>query len=154
MTHEELFERACKVIPGGVNSPVRAFNGVGGTPLYVASGKGARIKTADGRELVDFCCSWGAMILGHAHPEVTEAICHQASLGTTFGINTEIEVRLAERLCMLVPDLERVRLVNSGTEAVMTALRVARGVTGRKGLTQFDGCDHGHSDSMLVSAGS
>lgn len=154
MTHEELFERACRVIPGGVNSPVRAFNGVGGTPLYVTSGKAQKITTCDARELVDFCCSWGAMILGHAHPEVTEAICAQAGRGTTFGINTAIEVELAERLCALVPGLERVRLVNSGTEAVMTAIRIARGVTGRKGIIKFDGCYHGHSDSMLVSAGS
>ena len=154
MTHEALFQRACAVIPGGVNSPVRAFNGVGGTPLYVVSGKGARIRTADGRELTDFCCSWGAMILGHAHPEVTEAICRQAADGTTFGINTPGEVELAERLCAAVPGLERVRLVNSGTEAVMTAVRLARGVTGRKRIVKFDGCYHGHSDGMLISAGS
>ncbi|MBO4287432.1 MAG: glutamate-1-semialdehyde 2,1-aminomutase [Kiritimatiellae bacterium] len=154
MTHEALFQRACAVIPGGVNSPVRAFNGVGGTPLYVVSGNGARIRTADGRELTDFCCSWGAMILGHAHPEVAEAVCRQASAGTTFGINTPGEVELAECLCRAVPGLERVRLVNSGTEAVMTAIRLARGVTGRKRLIKFDGCYHGHSDSMLISAGS
>lgn len=154
MTHEALFQRACAVIPGGVNSPVRAFNGVGGTPLYVVSGNGAHIRTADGRELTDFCCSWGAMILGHAHPEVTEAVCGQAARGTTFGINTPGEVELAEVLCRAVPGLERVRLVNSGTEAVMTAIRIARGVTGRRRLVKFDGCYHGHSDSMLISAGS
>lgn len=154
MTHESLFQRACAVIPGGVNSPVRAFNGVGGTPVYVDSGKGPFIHTADGRTLLDFCCSWGAMILGHAQDEVVEAICRQAALGTTFGINTPGEIELAERLCALVPGLDRVRLVNSGTEAVMTALRIARGVTGRKRLLKFDGCYHGHSDSMLVSAGS
>jgi glutamate-1-semialdehyde 2,1-aminomutase len=142
------------VIPGGVNSPVRAFNGVGGTPLYVESGKGSAIRAADGRALTDFCCSWGAMILGHAHDEVVDAIREQAGKGTTFGINTPDEVAFAERLCALVPELERVRLVNSGTEAVMTALRVARGVTGRKRLIKFDGCYHGHSDSVLVSAGS
>jgi glutamate-1-semialdehyde 2,1-aminomutase len=153
-THESLYQRACKVIPGGVNSPVRAFNSVGGTPVYVESGAGARIRTADGRTLMDFCCSWGAMILGHAHGEVVAAIQAQAAKGTTFGINTELEVRLAERLCSLVPGLERVRLVNSGTEAVMTALRIARAVTGRKRIVKFDGCYHGHSDSVLVSAGS
>lgn len=154
MTHEELFRRARAVIPGGVNSPVRAFNGVGGTPLYVESGKGAEIRTADGRTLVDFCCSWGAMILGHARDEIVETLRERAAKGTTFGINTEAEVLLAERLCSLAPGLERVRLVNSGTEAVMTALRIARGVTGRKGVVKFDGCYHGHTDSMLVSAGS
>lgn len=153
-SHEALYERACRVMPGGVNSPVRAFNGVGGTPLYVASGKGAEICTADGRRMVDFCCSWGAMILGHAQDEVVAAIHEQAAKGTTFGINTELEVQMAERLCALVPGMERVRLVNSGTEAVMTALRVARGVTGRKCVVKFDGCYHGHTDSMLVSAGS
>lgn len=154
INHESLYSRACGVIPGGVNSPVRAFNGVGGVPLYVESGKGSKVRTADGRVLTDFCCSWGAMILGHAHDEVVAAIQAQAVKGTTFGINTEIEVRFAERLCALVPCLERVRLVNSGTEAVMTALRIARGVTGRKRVIKFDGCYHGHSDSMLVSAGS
>jgi len=154
MTHESLFQRACNVIPGGVNSPVRAFNGVGGTPIYVESGKGSKIRTADGRTLTDFCCSWGAMILGHANDEVVGAIQAQAKKGTTFGINTPDEVLFAERLCSLVPGLERVRLVNSGTEAVMTALRIARGVTGRKRIVKFDGCYHGHSDSVLVSAGS
>jgi glutamate-1-semialdehyde 2,1-aminomutase len=154
MHHDVLFKRACAKIPGGVNSPVRAFGSVGGTPVYVSSGKGSTITTCDGRTLTDFCCSWGAMILGHAHPEVVEAIQRQAEKGTTFGINTEIEVQLAERLCELVPCLDRVRLVNSGTEAVMTALRVARGVTGRNKIVKFDGCYHGHSDSVLVSAGS
>lgn len=154
ISHDELFRRACAVIPGGVNSPVRAFNGVGGTPVYVDRGEGPYIWTCDGRKLLDFCCSWGAMILGHAQKEVVAAIAAQAAKGTTFGINTEGEVLLAERLCPLVPGLERVRLVNSGTEAVMTAIRVARGVTGRNGILKFDGCYHGHSDSMLVSAGS
>ncbi len=154
MTHESLFQRACKVIPGGVNSPVRAFNSVGGTPVYVESGKGSKIKTAEGRVLTDFCCSWGAMILGHANDEIVEVIKKQAEKGTTFGINTELEVRFAEKLCSLVPCLERVRLVSSGTEAVMTALRIARAVTGRKRIIKFDGCYHGHSDSVLVSAGS
>ncbi|MDD2600742.1 MAG: glutamate-1-semialdehyde 2,1-aminomutase [Kiritimatiellae bacterium] len=152
--HDSLFARALAVIPGGVNSPVRAFGSVGGTPIYVKSGKGSKIQTVDGRELTDFCCSWGAMILGHANDEVTAAIAAQAALGTSFGINTEKEVLLAEKLTSLVPFMESVRLVNSGTEAVMTALRIARGVTGRKCLLKFDGCYHGHSDSVLVSAGS
>ncbi len=151
---ESLFERASKVIPGGVNSPVRAFGSVGGTPLFVASGKGARLTGADGRELVDYCCSWGAMILGHAHDEVTAALTEQAALGTSFGINTEKEVLFAEKLCSLMPFLDQVRLVSSGTEAVMTAIRIARGVTGRKRILKLDGCYHGHSDSVLVSAGS
>lgn len=154
MTHANLYERACRVIPGGVNSPVRAFNGVGGTPLYVVSGNGARIKSAEGRELIDFCCSWGAMILGHAHAEITEVLAAQAAQGVTFGINTPAEVEFAEKLCTLVPQLEQVRLVSSGTEAVMTALRVARGVTGRRKIIKFDGCYHGHSDTVLVAAGS
>jgi len=148
------FERACRRIPGGVNSPVRAFNGVGGTPLYVASGKGARLTAADGRELTDFCCSWGAMILGHAHPEVVAAVAEAAARGSTFGINTMAEVTFAERLCGLVPSMDRVRLVSSGTEAVMTAVRLARGVTGRRMIVKFDGCYHGHSDGLLVAAGS
>ena len=153
-THESLFNRALEVIPGGVNSPVRAFGSVGGTPVYVKSGKGAKLTTADGQELLDFCCSWGAMILGHAHEEVTEVLAEQAALGTSFGINTEKEVVLAEKLCSLIPFMDKVRLVNSGTEAVMTAIRIARGVTGRKRILKFDGCYHGHSDSVLVSAGS
>jgi len=152
--HDSLFERAENVIPGGVNSPVRAFGSVGGTPLYVKSGKGSKIQTVDGRELTDFCCSWGAMILGHANDEVTQVLSDQAALGTSFGINTEKEVLFAEKLCSLVPAMDMVRLVNSGTEAIMTALRLARGVTGRKRILKFDGCYHGHSDSVLVSAGS
>ena len=152
--HDDLFRRARKAIPGGVNSPVRAFNGVGGTPVFVESGKGARIRTADGRVLTDYCCSWGAMILGHAHPVVTRAVAARAKLGTTFGIATPDEVTFAERLCALVPGLDRVRAVNSGTEAVMTAVRLARGVTGRDLILKFDGCYHGHSDAMLVKSGS
>ena len=154
MNHEALFKRAKKAIPGGVNSPVRAFNGVGGTPVFVESGKGARIRTADGRELTDWCCSWGAMILGHAHPEISRAVAARAKLGTTFGIATPDEVTFAERLVSLVPGLDMVRAVSSGTEAVMTAVRLARGVTGRKIILKFDGCYHGHSDAMLVKSGS
>ncbi len=154
MTSTELFQRAQSVIPGGVNSPVRAFRSVGGAPLYIASGKGARMTTVEGRELVDFCGSWGPLILGHAHPDVVAAICAAARAGSSFGVNTPGEVELAELLCRLVPSIEQVRLVSSGTEAVMTAIRLARGCTGRRRLLKFDGCYHGHSDSMLVSAGS
>lgn len=154
MNHETLFSRACACIPGGVNSPVRAFNSVGGTPIYVQSGKGAKLKLADGRELTDFCCSWGAMILGHACPEVTEAITRAAELGTTFGINTPGEIDFAEVILAQVPFIDRIRLVNSGTEAVMTALRLARGITGRDKIVKFDGCYHGHSDGILIAAGS
>ena len=154
MEHKKLFSRARKVIPGGVNSPVRAFNGVGGTPVFVEKGKKQKIWTADGRVLTDYCCSWGAMILGHAHPEVTAAIRTRAAKGTTFGIATPDEVVFAERLCSLVPGLDRVRAVSSGTEAVMTAVRLARGVTGRDWILKFDGCYHGHSDAMLVKSGS
>jgi glutamate-1-semialdehyde 2,1-aminomutase len=149
-----LFQRAVRVIPGGVNSPVRAFGSVGGAPVYMERGAGSRLFTADGRELIDFCGSWGPLILGHAHPAVVEAVCEAARNGTSFGANTRREVEFAELLGARIPSLERVRLVNSGTEAVMTALRLARGVTGRAGLLKFDGCYHGHADSMLIAAGS
>ncbi len=149
-----LFDRACRVIPGGVNSPVRAFNSVGGDPLYVVSGRGARVTTADGDELVDFCGSWGPLLFGHARPEIVAAIQQAAAEGTSFGINTPREVEFAERLGAQVPSLEMVRLVSSGTEAVMTALRLARGFTGRSKILKFDGCYHGHTDAMLVAAGS
>ena len=148
------FDRAKQVTPGGVNSPVRAFNGVGGVPLVVSGGKGAKVYSSDGRELTDYCCSWGAMILGHANDEITAAIAAQAAKGTTFGIVTENEVLFAERLCSLVPGMEKVRAVNSGTEAVMSAIRLARGVTERDLIVKFDGCYHGHSDAMLVKSGS
>ena len=148
------FERARRVTPGGVNSPVRAFNGVGGTPLVVGGGRGTQVFSSDGRTLTDYCCSWGAMILGHANAEIVAAMSEQAAKGTTFGIVTESEVLFAERLCALVPGMEKVRAVNSGTEAVMSAVRLARGVTGRDLIVKFDGCYHGHSDSMLVKSGS
>jgi glutamate-1-semialdehyde 2,1-aminomutase len=154
MIGNQLFERARRVIPGGVNSPVRACRAVGGEPVYAASGSGSVLTTADGRQLVDFCGSWGPLILGHAHPEVIDALTRAARNGTTFGMNTEAEVELAEMLCRLIPEMERVRLVSSGTEAVMTALRLARGATGRRKLLKFDGCYHGHTDAMLVAAGS
>ncbi len=154
MTDGELYSRAEKVIPGGVNSPVRAFTGVKGTPLFVKEGLGSSVTASDGRKLVDFCCSWGAMILGHARAEVVEAISARAARGTTFGIATEDEVAFAERLTSLVPGLEKVRAVSSGTEAVMGAIRLARGFTGRNTIVKFDGCYHGHSDAMLVKSGS
>lgn len=152
--HAALFARARKVIPGGVNSPVRAFNGVGGTPVFVESGRRQKIRTADGRELTDYCCSWGAMILGHGRREVVAAVRKAAAGGSTFGIATPAEVAFAERLVSLVPGMDMVRAVNSGTEAVMTALRLARGVTGRDIVLKFDGCYHGHSDTVLVKSGS
>ena len=154
MKNEQLLSRAVKVMPGGVNSPVRAFNGVGGTPVFVDGGKRQKIHAADGRTYTDYCCSWGAMILGHAHPEVAAAVRARAGKGTTFGIATPDEVAFAERLASLVPGVDMVRAVSSGTEAVMTAIRLARGVTGRNLVLKFDGCYHGHSDAMLVRSGS
>lgn len=154
MEQKALFERGCRVIPGGVNSPVRAFQAVGGTPLYVASARGCRLTSVDGRELIDFCGSWGPLILGHAEPTVVEAIRRAAGLGTSFGVNTAQEVAFAELICGQIPSMDQLRLVNSGTEATMTALRLARGVTGRNTILKFDGCYHGHADYLLVSAGS
>ena len=151
---QELFERAEAVIPGGVNSPVRAFGSVGGDPVYIASGNGSRMLTVDGRELIDFCSSWGPLLFGHAHPKIVTAVSEAAADGTSFGINTQREVEFAERLCSMIPSLERVRLVSSGTEATMTALRIARGFTGRQKIIKFDGCYHGHADYLLVAAGS
>ncbi|MBR1870482.1 MAG: glutamate-1-semialdehyde 2,1-aminomutase [Kiritimatiellae bacterium] len=147
-------KRATAAIPGGVNSPVRAFGGVGGTPLFVKAGKGALIYSADGREYVDFCCSWGAMILGHARAEIVDAIAKRAAGGTTFGIATPDEVVFAEKVLGFLPTGWKLRAVSSGTEAVMTALRLARGVTGRDIIVKFEGCYHGHSDAMLVKGGS
>jgi glutamate-1-semialdehyde 2,1-aminomutase len=154
MKSKKLFERAKKVIPGGVNSPVRAFNSVGGTPVYIVSGSGSRITTVEGIDLLDYCGSWGPLILGHARKEVVEAIQMTAAEGTSFGINTPREVEMAELLCDLCPGIDMVRLVNSGTEAVMTALRIVRGFTSKRKIIKFAGCYHGHTDSMLVSAGS
>jgi len=154
MESKELFQRAGKVIPGGVNSPVRAFNAVGGDPVYVARGKGSRMWTADGIELVDFCSSWGPLLFGHARDEIVAAVCTAAQAGTSFGVNTAREVEFAECLCDMVPYMDMVRLVSSGTEATMTALRLARGFTGRQEIIKFDGGYHGHADYLLVSAGS
>lgn len=153
-THEQRFAKACKVIPGGVNSPVRAFKSVGGTPVFMASAKGPFLYDADGRELIDFVLSWGPMILGHAHPAVVEAVCKAAEKGLSFGACTEAETEMAEVLCTLLPSLEKVRLVCSGTEATMSAVRLARGYTGREKIVKFRGCYHGHGDSFLVQAGS
>lgn len=154
MTSREWFQRGRRVIPGGVNSPVRAFNGVGGDPVFVARGSGCRMTTVDGAELVDFCASWGPLLFGHAHPAIVEAIVKAAAEGTTFGVNTPREVEFAERLCSMIPYMEMVRLVTSGTEAVMTAIRLARGFTNRRKIVKFDGCYHGHADYLLVKAGS
>ncbi len=154
MNSKQWFERAQKVIPGGVNSPVRAFNGVGGTPVYFKSGKGATVQTEDGTELIDFCGSWGPLILGHAREEIVEVVAKTAADGLTFGANTAQETQFAELLNTLVPSIEMSRLVSSGTEAVMTAIRLARGYTGRRKILKFEGCYHGHSDYLLVASGS
>lgn len=151
---QQLFERAQAFIPGGVNSPVRAFRSVGGTPRFFAAGYGARVSDADGESYLDYVGSWGPLILGHAHPEVVAAVQDAAAKGLSFGAPTEAEVEMAELLCTLVPSLEMVRLVSSGTEATMSAIRLARGYTGRDVLIKFEGCYHGHSDSLLVKAGS
>ena len=154
MRSEELFDRAKKHIPGGVNSPVRAFGSVGMTPRFIARGEGDRLWDADGNEYIDFIGSWGPMILGHAHPAVLESVEKAARDGLSFGAATEREVEMAELICALVPSVEMVRMVNSGTEAVMSALRTARGFTGRDKIIKFAGCYHGHTDAMLVAAGS
>ncbi|MEA3219185.1 glutamate-1-semialdehyde 2,1-aminomutase [Immundisolibacter sp.] len=155
MQHSQrLFERALAVIPGGVNSPVRAFGAVGGQPPFIAEAHGARLRDVDGTDYIDYVCSWGAVILGHAAPTVVQAVQAAAARGLSFGAPTGAEVELAETLCRLVPGMEQVRLVNSGTEATMSAIRLARAATGRKLLLKFAGCYHGHADSLLVNAGS
>jgi glutamate-1-semialdehyde 2,1-aminomutase len=151
---EELFARAQRSIPGGVNSPVRAFKAVGGTPLFIRKAEGSRIWDADGKPYIDYVGSWGPMILGHAYPEIIEAVRQAALRGTSFGAPCAAEVELAERVTRLVPSIERVRFVSSGTEATMSALRLARGFTGRRKILKFEGCYHGHADSLLVAAGS
>ena len=151
---EKLWEQANKTLVGGVNSPVRAFKGVGGNPFFVQSGAGARITDADGNEIIDYVLSWGPLVLGHAHPEVMEAVTKALEKGASFGIPTEAEILLAEKICALVPSIEKVRLVNSGTEATMSAIRLARGFTGRDLVVKIEGCYHGHVDSLLVKAGS
>ncbi|HEX7403136.1 MAG TPA: glutamate-1-semialdehyde 2,1-aminomutase [Usitatibacter sp.] len=149
-----LFDRSQRVIPGGVNSPVRAFRAVGGTPLFIREGRGARVTDEDGREYIDYVGSWGPLILGHAHPEVVAAVGAAAARGLSFGAPTALELEMAELLTASLPSMEQVRLVSSGTEAVMSALRLARGYTGRAIILKFEGCYHGHSDSLLVKAGS
>ncbi len=151
---EELFERAKAVLPGGVNSPVRAFRAVGGTPFFVARAAGARLTDVDGRTYLDYVCSWGPLILGHAHPAVLDAIRAAAAAGWTYGAPCEAELELAEEVRRRMPALERVRFVNSGTEATMAAVRLARAATGREMIVKFEGCYHGHGDSFLVKAGS
>ena len=151
---KSLFDRARRSIPGGVNSPVRAFSGVGGTPPFIVRGEGSHIWDADGNEYVDYVCSWGPLILGHRHPAIIAALEGALQTGTSFGAPTENEVELAEAICEAVPSIEMVRLVNSGTEATMSALRLARAFTGRDLIVKFEGCYHGHVDSLLVKAGS
>lgn len=151
---QSLFERATRVIPGGVNSPVRAFKAVGGDPLFIANADGAHVTDADGNRYIDYVGSWGPMVLGHRPTVVLEALRSVLDRGTSFGAPTDIEVEMAELLTTIVPSLEMVRMVNSGTEACMTALRLARGATGRDVIVKFNGCYHGHSDSLLVEAGS
>ena len=152
--NEQLFEQSQKYIPGGVNSPVRAFRAVGGTPIFFQRGKGAYLYDADGKEYIDYVGSWGPMILGHAHPEVIKAVQRVAENSLSFGAPTETELEMAQLLCAMLPSIEQVRLVSSGTEATMTAIRLARGFTGRNAIIKFEGCYHGHGDALLVKAGS
>lgn len=151
---EELFHRASQHIPGGVNSPVRAFRGVGGTPLFIERGEGAYLIDADGRRYIDYVGSWGPMILGHAHPAIVSAVQQAATKGLSFGAPTELEILMAEKVSTLIPSMEMLRMVSSGTEATMSAIRLARGFTRRDKLVKFEGCYHGHADSLLVKAGS
>ena len=151
---EQLFARAVELMPGGVNSPVRAFRGVGGTPRFIKRGKGALMFDADGHQLIDYVSSWGALMFGHADEEILDALRDQMERGTSYGAPTELEIEMAEEIIDAVPSIEMVRMVNSGTEATMAAIRLARGVTGREKIVKFEGCYHGHADSFLVKAGS
>lgn len=151
---EVLFDRAQKCIPGGVNSPVRAFKSVGGTPVFIESAKGAYLFDADGKKYIDYVGSWGPMIAGHSHPDIIEAVQKAAERGLSYGAPTEIEITIAQRICEIVPSIEMVRMVNSGTEATMSAIRLARGFTNRDKIVKFEGGYHGHGDSLLVKAGS
>ncbi|MES9900923.1 MAG: glutamate-1-semialdehyde 2,1-aminomutase [Sedimenticola sp.] len=153
-TPSERFTQAQQHIPGGVNSPVRAFNGVGGDPVFIDHASGAYIYDPDGKRYIDYVGSWGPMILGHAHPEVIEAVSNVITKGLSFGAPTELETAMADKVCQLVPSMDMVRMVSSGTEATMSAIRLARGYTGRDKIIKFEGCYHGHSDSLLVKAGS
>ena len=150
---ELLFKEAEKIIPGGVNSPVRAFKGVGGTPIFFKSAQGAKLLDEDGNTYIDYVGAWGPMILGHAHPAVVTAIQEACSQGFAFGAPTTLETKLAEKICSLMPSIEQIRLMNSGTEATMTAIRLARAITKRDLLIKFNGNYHGHSDSLLIEAG-
>ena len=150
----ELFERATRHIPGGVNSPVRAFKAVGGTPVFIQRADGAYLFDVDGKRYIDYVLSWGPMIMGHNHPEVREAVVRQAENGLSYGAPTELEIELADTICSIMPNMDLVRMVNSGTEATMSAIRLARGYTGRDVIVKFEGCYHGHSDSLLIKAGS
>jgi glutamate-1-semialdehyde 2,1-aminomutase len=150
----ELFKEARHYLPGGVNSPVRAFTTVGGDPLFITRGQGSRIYDEDGNEFIDYVCSWGALILGHSHPEVVAALKEAVTHGTSFGAPTELETTLARMVCAAIPSIERIRFVNSGTEAAMSAIRLARAATGREKIVKFSGCYHGHSDGLLTKAGS
>ncbi|MCC6570150.1 MAG: aminotransferase class III-fold pyridoxal phosphate-dependent enzyme, partial [Chitinophagales bacterium] len=150
----QLFEKAKTLMPGGVNSPVRAFKSVGGTPLFMKKGKGAYIWDEDGNKYIDYCCSWGPLILGHANEHTETAIIETVKNGTSFGAPTALENHLADLIISNHSYIEMIRFVSSGTEAVMSALRLARGVTGKSKIIKFDGCYHGHSDSLLVKAGS
>ena len=151
---EELFKRAARHIPGGVNSPVRAFKAVGGTPVFIERAEGAYLYDCDGKRYIDYVLSWGPMIMGHNHPEVREAVRRQAEKGLSYGAPTELEIELAAAICDIMPNMDLVRMVNSGTEATMSAIRLARGYTGRDLIVKFEGCYHGHSDSLLIKAGS
>ncbi|MEQ9393754.1 glutamate-1-semialdehyde 2,1-aminomutase [Haliea sp.] len=153
-TSEQLFERARQHIPGGVNSPVRAFKAVGGTPVFVERADGAWFYDCEGKRYIDYVLSWGPMLMGHNHPHVREAVIRQCEKGLSFGAPTELEIQLADRICEIMPGMDLVRMVNSGTEATMSAIRLARGCTGRDTIVKFEGCYHGHSDSLLVKAGS
>ncbi|OOH85131.1 glutamate-1-semialdehyde-2,1-aminomutase [Pasteurellaceae bacterium 15-036681] len=153
-TSQSLFEKAQKVIPGGVNSPVRAFKGVGGTPVFIEKAQGAYVTDSEGKRYIDYVGSWGPMVLGHNHPAIINAVLKAVPNGLSFGAPTAIEIELAELVCKLVPSIEMVRMVSSGTEATMSAIRLARGYTGRDKIIKFEGCYHGHSDSLLVKAGS
>ncbi len=154
MQNHTLYQNACQVIPGGVNSPVRAFRSVGGDPVFIRKAKGSRVYGEDGSEFIDYVGSWGPMILGHAHPDVIAAVTERAADGLSFGAPTVIETEMAELICSRLPWVEKVRMVNSGTEATMSAIRLARGYTGRDKIIKFEGCYHGHADSLLVKAGS
>ena len=151
---KKLFKEAQRYLPGGVDSPVRAFKAVSGEPLFIKKGCGSKIYDADGNEFIDYVCSWGPLILGHAHPRVVQAVCRAAEGGTSYGAPTELETRLAKMICEAMPSIEKIRFVSSGTEATMSALRLARAFTKRDKILKFDGCYHGHSDGLLVKAGS